>query len=650
MSNSLHPPTDDVLSLENPIQALQSSPEFRGPVEPLDGNHCNDHFALLYEDKAEQFAAAVPFVRQGLERGERCMYVVAENSRAAVREAMIEAGIDVDAALDSGALTFETVDETYLSDGEFDADEMMAFYADAVEEATEGFEAFRLAAEMSWILDGDVTTEECMAYESKINDLFDDTDAIALCQYDTTAFPSETICDVVRVHPHLIYDNTVCHNFYYIPPEEFCGPEQSSHEIERMLGTLLERTEAKTELRERKAFLEDQSEITSDPDRSFEAKLQALFELGCERFDLELGAIARVDPEADRFEIEYTSADHDYFEPGVALPLSETYCDAATEDGGVASVTDPAAAGYENITVHRNFGFRTYLGTAVDIEGGDDRTFFFVSSEPRSKPFSDDEHTFQQLMGQWVKYELEQRRRERDLERTIDRLETSNERLERFAYAASHDLQEPLRMVSTYLQLIERRADDELSAESREFLEFAVDGADRMREMIDGLLKYSRVETGGEPLEPVSLDRVLEDVLDDLQFRIEESDAEVEIGGLPRVQGDSSQLRQVFQNLLSNAIEYSGDEPPWIRISAELEDETSIVTVRDRGIGIDPEDAEQVFEVFERLHTREEHEGTGIGLALCQRIVERHGGEIWVESELGAGSTFSVALPTAPDR
>ena len=230
------------------------------------------------------------------------------------------------------------------------------------------------------------------------------------------------------------------------------------------------------------------------------------------------------------------------------------------------------------------------------------------------------------------------------------KLEQSNERLEQFAYAASHDLQEPLRMVSSYLQLLENRYADELDEAGEEFIEFAVDGADRMREMIDALLAYSRVDTQGEPLEPVDVDEVVEAVRDALQMKIVESGAELTVDDLPRVRGDESQLRQVFQNLFSNAIEYSGDEPPRIHVSAERARSKWIVSVEDEGIGIDPEDQDRIFKVFERLHSRDEYEGTGIGLALCERIIERHEGSIWVDSEPGEGTTFSFTLPAVESR
>ncbi|ELY52577.1 PAS/PAC sensor signal transduction histidine kinase [Natronolimnohabitans innermongolicus JCM 12255] len=262
----------------------------------------------------------------------------------------------------------------------------------------------------------------------------------------------------------------------------------------------------------------------------------------------------------------------------------------------------------------------------------------------------------------------ERREYQRRLEDLIDDLEESNERLEQFAYAASHDLQEPLRMVSTYLRLLERRYEDELDDDGREFLQFAVDGADRMRNMIDGLLAYSRIETRGNPFEPTDLEAVFDDVHDDLQFKIRETDATITADPLPCVNGDPNQLRQVFQNLLDNALEYSGDQPPRIHVSADRRGDEWEISVHDDGIGIAPDDADQIFEIFHRLHSHDAYDGAGIGLAVCERIVERHGvraseagscpadsrnesvgGEIWVDSEPGEGSTFSFTLPAVSE-
>lgn len=238
-----------------------------------------------------------------------------------------------------------------------------------------------------------------------------------------------------------------------------------------------------------------------------------------------------------------------------------------------------------------------------------------------------------------------QNERKRALEQANERLKSSNERLEHFAYAASHDLQEPLRMVSSYLRLVQRGADEELTDETREYLEFAVDVADRMGAMIKGLLQYSRIETQGSAFEPVDLNDVVAGVRADLDVRISESDAEITVEELPHVAGDQHQLQQVFQNLVTNAIEYSVPDRPRISIDAERSGDMWTVAVQDRGIGIEPEYQDKIFEVFQRLHAESEHSGSGIGLAICERIVERHGGAISVDSEPGEGTMFSFSLP-----
>lgn len=231
-----------------------------------------------------------------------------------------------------------------------------------------------------------------------------------------------------------------------------------------------------------------------------------------------------------------------------------------------------------------------------------------------------------------------------ELEDAVERLEASNERLDQFASTAAHDMQEPLRMVSQYLDLLEKRYADEFDEDATEYLEFAADGADRMQALVNDLLDYARVETKAKPFERVDLDAVLADVRTDLQVRIRESGAEITADELPAVEGDAGQLRQLFQNLVQNAIEYSGDAPPRIHVGAERSGDEWTVAVRDEGVGIDRDDQERIFELFQRLRTDGNQDGSGIGLALCHRIAEHHGGEIRVDSERGEGSTFSVTV------
>ncbi|MFU8869555.1 ATP-binding protein [Natronococcus sp.] len=420
-----------------------------------------------------------------------------------------------------------------------------------------------------------------------------------------------------------------------------------------------DRVRREDQLRRRERALQDAYEALADANRPLSEQVEGLLRIVRETLGTECGALSSIQEGTNEYTLEAVDAAEGIgLEPGTTIPLDSTNCQRVVAAGRTVAIEDletdapelgeRAASGEGEVTC--------YLGTPIFVDGSVYGTFCFYDREPCPEGFSDWERTFVGLLANWVGYKLER-------QRYRERLEASNEQLEQFAYAASHDLQEPLRMVSSYLSLIQRRYEEELDEDGREFLTYAVDGADRMREMIEGLLAYSRVETQGDPFEPVDLEVVLEDVVDDLQFRLEETDATLSIDSLPRVQGDDDQLRQVFQNLLENAIEYSGDEPPSIHITADRKtasdsagargeavptgDGKWVISISDAGIGIDPDNRTRVFEVFERLHSHDAHAGTGIGLALCQRIVERHGGEIWIHPDPDEGTTFRLSLPDA---
>ena len=224
-------------------------------------------------------------------------------------------------------------------------------------------------------------------------------------------------------------------------------------------------------------------------------------------------------------------------------------------------------------------------------------------------------------------------------------LKRSNEELERFAYVSSHDLQEPLRMVTLYSQLLERRYKDNLDSDANDFIEFIVEGAKRMKQLIDDLLEYSRVKNQAAEFEEVNLEQVLDVVLHNLAISIVENNVTISHDLLPSVFVDKNQMIQVFQNLISNAIKFHGHNSPEINISAQKDKEEWIFSVSDNGIGIKPEHHQQIFEVFKRLNTREQYSGTGIGLSITQKIIQHHNGQIWVKSEPGKGTTFSFTLP-----
>jgi PAS domain S-box-containing protein len=272
--------------------------------------------------------------------------------------------------------------------------------------------------------------------------------------------------------------------------------------------------------------------------------------------------------------------------------------------------------------LHRSGAIRTVLWNFASIHGDDEKTI--ISTIAQGLDIT------------------ERKKAEEALKEYSMNLKRSNEDLERFAYIASHDLQEPLRNVVSFSQLLSRRYKEKISADADEYIGYIVEGGKRMQALVQDLLEYSRVNTRGQAFEPVVCEEIVERVTRNLQSQIQESDAVIITDPLPRVMADPSQIYLVFQNLIANAIKFRRENiQPHIRISAERADGMWKFAVRDNGIGIDPAFYTRIFEIFQRLHTREKYPGTGVGLAIVKRIIERHGGEIWVESETGKGSTFS---------
>jgi signal transduction histidine kinase len=234
---------------------------------------------------------------------------------------------------------------------------------------------------------------------------------------------------------------------------------------------------------------------------------------------------------------------------------------------------------------------------------------------------------------------------EERLHRASANLERSNTELEQFAYTASHDLNEPLRMITSYLQLLQHRSKEKLDTQANEFISFALDGAERMRALIRDLLAYSRLEAQKKEFQETDCEEVFQTAVQNLRVAIEENKAIINHERLPHVSGDPLQLTQVFQNLIGNALKFHRAGPPSIEVAANQQNGEWIFSVRDNGIGIDPKDFQRIFEIFQRLHSREEYSGTGMGLSISKKIVESHGGRIWVESAPQKGSTFYFTLP-----
>jgi PAS domain S-box-containing protein len=280
--------------------------------------------------------------------------------------------------------------------------------------------------------------------------------------------------------------------------------------------------------------------------------------------------------------------------------------------------------------------------TLEEIAEIDGVTRFFLTTKG---PYHDADGKIIGTIG--ISREITERKKaEEHLVKMVGELKRSNEELQQFAYVASHDLQEPLRMVASYTQLLAKRYKGQLDSEADEFIAFAVDGSNRMQGLIHDLLAYSRAGTNGKALHEISSENALNEALSNLRATIQESSAVVTHDSLPSLTSDDTQLVQVFQNLVGNAIKYRGAEVPRVHVSAAQNGGKEwIFSVRDNGLGIDPQFFDRIFVIFQRLHGREEFHGTGIGLAICKKIVERLGGRIWVESQPEKGSTFYFALP-----
>ncbi|WP_312908267.1 MEDS domain-containing protein [Natronosalvus caseinilyticus] len=406
----------EVSGLESTQEALRHDDDFRGVVEPIhDHEAANDHFALIYENREDQFATAIPFVRQGLERGERVQYIADENSREVVLEAMNAHGIDVDSALKSGALSIHTKHDIYLRGGTFDREGVLEFLHDTIDDATEEYEALRVVGEMTWALGDEPDTEALIEYESLSNNVFDSRDFIGLCQYNRNRFPSEVIREIISTHPHLISDHDIFQNNYYIPPEEFLGPENPDQEIDQIMGSLRKQTEARSELQEHKRYLREFSELTENNDLPFEETVEKLLELGCDYFNLKGGSLSYLPSWDDDFRTEVMVGPEMPDETGVLeiQPGEDCFCRQAITQTELTAVPDTVGEEWDSDPVFQELGVRTYFGLRVTTDGDPYGTLWFYDTSPRKESFTDDERTFLELMGKWVSNELERTERDR---------------------------------------------------------------------------------------------------------------------------------------------------------------------------------------------------------------------------------------------
>ncbi len=425
-----------------------------------------------------------------------------------------------------------------------------------------------------------------------------------------------------------------------------CGQDDSVPEVVLVHEDITERKRIELALTERTVLLRRQyenlrvlSEIAALPPGPASQKLADALDLGRRHLDLTMGMISRV--EGSRFTVEHHSASEETaLVDGTVFDLASTYCALVMEQDDVVAIAHWARSPHADHPCYRTHGLESYVGAPIRVRGKAYGTVNFSSSTPSQRDFDDGDREFMRLLARWIGAVLEEDATRRDLAR-------SNAELEQFAYIASHDLRSPLRQVSSYVSLLERRYGDKLDADAREFIAFAHDGAVRMDQLVVDLLEFSRIGRNAMPVELVALGEVVDEACANLHSNIIDANGRVDIvGALPMIKCAPSDLVRLFQNLIGNAIKYSLPErPPVVTVSAVIGPMNHVMTVRDNGIGIEQIYHDTIFGVFKRLHTPDKYEGTGIGLAICKKIIDQHHGRIWVESTPGEGTAFHVELP-----
>lgn len=539
------------------------------------------HLCQFYDSPQDLLDILVPYFRAGLHGGEYCMWVTSEPLCAAdALAALRDAVPDLDAHVERGAIEVLPHDQWYLRDGTFDADRVLAGWVERHDRARSL--GFRgLRLSGNTMWLEPALWSEFTEYERKVDETLASFHMIAVCTYSLNRCNAAEVLDVVKNH-----------EFALIAREgRWTRVESTDARIarEQLRATRARYHELFAAMNEGMAVHEIILDSHGEPCDYRFLEVNPAFErlTGIRRDDCVGRTVREVLPGVERYWID-------------------TY-------GRVALTGEPAH--FEQ--------FAAPLGRWYEV------------------------HAYRPAPGQFATLFVDvtdRRRAAEELRRASDELRRSNQELEQFAYVASHDLREPLAVVAGYADLLKRRYGAKLDSAAKEYLDFAADGARRMQELIDDLLEYSRVASRGSEPGPVDCEAALERALANLHGTIEATRARIVHDPLPVIVGDHGQIVRLFQNLLGNAMKFRGEDPPEVRIHVERRGDRWHFSVKDNGIGIDPRFHDRVFQLFQRLHPQERYPGTGIGLAICRKVVERHGGRIWVESAPGEGATFHFEL------
>ncbi len=625
-------------------------------VEEISGLGFGDHLCSIYRDVYEQMEIIVPYLSCGLKNHEKCIYIVDESSTNEIRKAFIGSGVEIDEYLKSGQFVFLTKEDAYLKGGSFDPDRMIATLKQAEETALkEGYSGMRATGEMTWVLSKHPGSHRLIEYESKLNYFFPNSRSSAICQYHESRFDPDILIGVIHTHPKVVIHGLLCKNRYYIPPDEFlCGVEHDefaacvyqdirdgiiasarseidSKRIEKELHDNLNRAE-----RSRRAMLSalEDSRLAHESLKKSEERYRQLFEGSSSGIAvykaINDGAgfvIVGFNTGAERIENisrekvigrEVREAFHGVEEFGLIDVFRRVWRSGAAEHHPVSLYRDERIESWRE-----NYVYRLPTGEVVAI---------YNDITERKKA----EEEILRLNA-----ELEDRVRQRTAE-----LEDANKELEAFSYSVSHDLRAPLRAIDGFARILVEEQSNRLDAEGLRVLGVIRSSAAQMDRLISDLLNFSRMSRCTIESQEVDLVSMIRSIFEGLRSAEPARSIELRMGSLPSVYGDRTMLQQAMANLVSNAVKFTRPrELAVIEIFGESDEHEVRVSVRDNGVGFDMRYVDKLFKVFQRLHTADEFEGTGVGLAIVARIVKRHGGRVEAASELGKGSTFSFILP-----
>ena len=587
----------------------------------------HDHFCSIYESPEEHYAVAIPFIRIGLDRGEKCIYIADDGTVGDVREAMQSDGIDVDHAMASNALVLATKEQAYLEHGSFHPDWMFTFWKDATQLAmSEGFSALRATGETEWVLRGGRGLERWMEYESRLTHTLSENNCSALCQYNRRLFPPELILDVIRTHPTVVYGSTVCRNLYYVPPDEFLGTNQKAREVERLLTNIRERERVEVALREQ---LTERRRAEGDLRRSeaYLAEGQKISHTGSWGWDVATGEL-------------FWSQEHFRifgFDPETAKPAAYPMFLERIHSNDRSFVQQ---------TVDKAVRERSDLEMDYRIVLGDGTTKYLQSL---GHPVVGENGCLVGFIGT-VMDVTERKEAEDALHKAqaelahVTRVMTMGE----LVASIAHEVNQPLGAIVTNGQACVH------------LLSRAVPDLDRSREVVgrmirDGMRASEVIKRIRDLLHKTPVDKArlnvnetIQEVIalvssDVLRSRIELT-AKLE-ADLPPVLGDRIQLQQVILNLILNAkdaMSVAQSNPRELQItSGKNNGGAVVVAVRDTGHGLEPKDIERIFDRFFTTKAG----GMGLGLSISRTIIEAHGGTLWATPNEDKGATIQFTLP-----